>query len=177
MGVAGAGSTSALCKHLARRVFSLGKPAAVFRLETDRPNPIDGLAALCELWGVPLLRSEEEMPAVREGTRLYVDVPGLSEGPDRGEEAKIAARLDKLAVGSRVFILNAAYEPSLLKGLCRRDEPLGCRENCGSSCCTGTYRRNFSHWVRGCRAILPRKFSKERSVKLSPDPGLARGLL
>lgn len=127
VGVAGAGSTSALCKHLARCVFSLGQPAAVFRLETDRPNPIDGLAAICELWGVPLLRSAEEMPAVREGTRLYVDVPGLSEGPDRGEEAKIAALLDKLAVGSRVFILNAAYDPALLKGLCRRAELLGCR--------------------------------------------------
>ncbi len=155
VGVAGAGSTSTLCKHLARCVFSLGKPAAVFRLETDRPNPIDGLAALCELWGVPLLRSEEEMPAVREGTRLYVDVPGLSEGPGRGEEAKIAAQLDKLAVGSRVFILNAAYEPSLLKGLCRRAEPLGCRH------LGFTHLDELVHWGKLWEFLLHRSLSTE----------------
>ncbi len=155
VGVAGAGSTSALCKHLARCVFSLGQSAAVFRLETDRPNPIDGLAAICELWGVPLLRSEEEMPAVREGTRLYVDVPGLSEGPDRGEEAKIAAQLDKLAVGSRVFVLNAAYESSLLKGLCRRAEILGCRH------LGFTHLDELVHWGKMWEFLLHRELSTE----------------
>lgn len=155
VGMAGAGSTSVLCKHLARCVFSLGQPAAVFRLETDRPNPIDGLAAICELWGVPLLRSEEEMPAVRDGTRLYVDVPGLSEGPDRGEEAKIAAHLDKLAVGSRVFILNAAYEPSLLKGLCRRAELLGCRH------LGFTHLDELIHWGKLWEFLLHRDLTTE----------------
>ena len=155
VGVAGAGSTSALCKHLARCVFSLGQPAAVFRLETDRPNPIDGLAAICELWGVPLLRTEEEMPAVREGTRLYVDVPGLSEGPEHGEEAKIAARLDHLAVSSRVFILNAAYEPALLKGLCRRAELLGCRH------LGFTHLDELIHWGKMWEFLLHRDLSTE----------------
>ena len=155
VGVAGAGSTSALCKHLARCVFSLGQPAAVYRLETDRPNPIDGLAAICELWGVPLLRSEEEMPAVRAGTRLYVDVPGLAEGPDRGEEAKIAAQLDILSVGSRVFILNAAYEPALLKGLCRRAELLGCRH------LGFTHLDELVHWGKMWEFLLHRELSTE----------------
>ena len=155
VGIAGAGSTSALCKHLARCVFSLGQPAAVYRLATDRPNPIDGLAAICELWGVPLLRSEEEMPAVREGTRLYVDVPGLSEGPDRGEEAKIAVQLDKIAVGSRVFVLNAAYEPALLKGLCRRAELLGCRH------LGFTHLDELVHWGKMWEFLLHRDLSTE----------------
>ncbi len=155
VGMAGAGSTSALCKHLARCVFNLGEPAAVYRLETDRPNPIDGLAAICELWGVPLLRAVEEMPAVREGTRLYVDVPGLSEGPERGEEAKIAAQLDKLAVDSRVFILNAAYEPSLLKGLCRRAQLLGCRH------LGFTHLDELVHWGKMWEFLLHRDLSTE----------------
>ena len=155
IGVAGAGSTSALCKHLARCVFGLGLPAAVYRLETDRPNPIDGLAAICELWGVPLLRSEEEMPAVREGTRLYVDVPGLADGPDRGEEAKIAALLQKLAVDSRIFVLNAAYETALLKGLCRRAEILGCRH------LGFTHLDELVHWGKMWEFLLHRDLSTE----------------
>ncbi len=163
VGVAGAGSTSALCKHLARCVFSLGQPAAVYRLETDRPNPIDGLAAICELWGVPLLRSEEEMPAVREGTRLYVDVPGLADGPDRGEEAKIAAQLNKLAVGSRIFVLNAAYETALLKGLCRRAEILGCRH------LGFTHLDELVHWGKMWEFLLHRDLSTEF---FSLGPGL-----
>ncbi len=156
VGMAGAGSTSILCKHLARCIFSLGQRAAVFRLETDRPNPIDGLAAVCELWGVPLLRSEEEMPAVREGMRLYVDVPGLTaEGADRGEEAKIAARLEKLAVQSRVFVLNAAYEPALLKGLSRRAAQLGCKH------LAFTHLDELVHWGKMWEFLLHRDLSTE----------------
>ena len=165
VGMAGAGSTSALCKHLARCVFILGLPAAVYRLESDRPNPIDGLAAICELWGVPLLRSEEEMPAVREGTRLYVDVPGLSGGVDRDEEANIAARLDKLAVGSRIFVLNAAYEPALLKGLCRRAETLGCRH------LGFTHLDELVHWGKMWDFLFHKDLSTE-FYSMGPDfPG------
>ena len=163
VGMAGAGSTSALCKHLARCVFSRGQSAAVYRLETDRPNPIDGLAAICELWGVPLLRSEEEMPAVREGTHLYVDVPGLSGGLDRAEEANIAAQLDKLAVRSRIFILNAAYEPALLKGLCRRAENLGCRH------LGFTHLDELVHWGKMWEFLFHRDLSTEF---YSVGPGL-----
>ncbi len=153
VGMAGAGSTSLLCKHLARTVFSLGQRAAVFRLETDRPNPIDGLSAVCELWGVPLLRSDEEMPAVRDGTRLYVDVPGLTDPADAGEEAKIAARLEKLAVPDRVFVLNAAYEPAILKGLYRRATALGCKHLAFS------HLDELVHWGKLWEFLLHRDLS------------------
>lgn len=155
VGVAGAGSTAMLCKHLARCVFSQGKPAAVFRLDTGRPSSVNDLASVCELWGVPLLRSEEEMPAVRADTHLYVDVPGLTEAPDGGEEAKIAGHLEKLSIPSRVFVLNAAYELPLLKGLCRRATLLGCQHLAFS------HLDELVHWGKLWEFLLHRELSTE----------------
>ena len=113
--------------------------------------------------GVPLLRAPEELASVGEGTRLYVDVPGLCEGPGRGEEAKIAGELDKLAVGSRVFVLNAAYETAVLKGLCRRAEMIRC-QHLGF-----THLDELQQWGKMWEFLLHRHLSTEF---YSVGPGL-----
>lgn len=100
-----------------------------------------------------------------EGMHLYVDVPGLCEGPGCGEEAKVAEALDKLAVGSRVFVLNAAYESAVLKRLCRRAEIIHC-QHLGF-----THLDEITHWGKMWEFLLHRHLCTI-SYSIGPDlPG------
>ena len=112
VGSAGVGKTTALCKLLARDVFIAGKCPQVLRMEVDRPHMDEGLSMYCEVLGVPYFRSESEVDFASDAL-IYLDFPGYS-FRDVREQERLLSVLDRLAVTTRVFVLNAAYEESVL---------------------------------------------------------------
>lgn len=112
VGSAGVGKTTALCKLLARDVFIAGKCPQVLRMEVDRPHMDEGLSMYCEVLGVPYFRSESEVNFASDAL-IYLDFPGYS-FRDLKEQERLLSVLDRLAVTTRVFVLNAAYEESVL---------------------------------------------------------------
>jgi len=114
IGTPGTGKTTALCKRLVMDVFFRNHRARVLKLDLDRPNPNDGLAAFCEAMGVPLVRdSSDAMGGDRDET-LYIDFPGVSaENP--ADIAEISNALDRHMVVGRVLVVNAAYDAELIK--------------------------------------------------------------
>lgn len=112
-GSCGVGKTSALCKALALDVFVHGRKPAVLKLDGEQPNASDGLAAFCDVLGVPLLRSATEVEEFDDQTLLTIDVPGL--GLDaQGEQARLTQTLDALRVDTRVLVVNAANEAEMI---------------------------------------------------------------
>lgn len=112
IGNAGSGKTTALCKLLARDVFILGKCPQVLRIEVDKPHMDVGLSMYCDVLGVPYYRSEAEVDFTSDAL-IYLDFPGYSLR-DLREQERLLSVLDRLAITSRVCVLNAAYEESIL---------------------------------------------------------------
>lgn len=112
LGSAGVGKTTALCKLLARDVFIAGKCPQVLRMEVDRPHMDEGLSMYCEVLGVPYYRSEAEVDFMSDEL-IYLDFPGYS-FRDLREQERLLSVLDRLAVTTRVIVVNAAYEESVL---------------------------------------------------------------
>ncbi|MEZ5278636.1 MAG: hypothetical protein R3F07_19805 [Opitutaceae bacterium] len=112
LGGCGAGKTTALCKMLARDVFVDGHTVAVLKLDADQPNASDGLAAFCEVLGVPMFRSPTEVEEIEDDTILYVDLPGMA--PEEELDSGARAALDRLQVDSRILVVNAAYDADLI---------------------------------------------------------------
>ncbi len=123
IGAAGAGKTTALCKWLAADVFVRRHHAAVLKVDLDRANPGDGLTVFCEALGVPLLRCAEDLPALLPNEKVYVDLPGIGLG-DENEIALYSETLSGLAVKSRVLVINAAYEASIIRQIYEAGERL-----------------------------------------------------
>lgn len=140
IGTPGVGKTTALCKRLAADVFLRQKPARVLKLDVNKANPADGLAVFCEALGVPMLREGESIDAIAsegEGT-LYVDLPGVS--PGNASEAEELAGLIGEKNTSRVLVLNAAYELSLMK------QAYALGEKLGATHIGFTHLDELSHW-------------------------------
>jgi flagellar biosynthesis protein FlhF len=112
LGSAGVGKTTALCKLLARDVFIAGKCPQVLRMEVDRPHMDEGLSMYCEVLGVPYYRSEAEVDFMSDEL-IYLDFPGYS-CRDLREQERLLSVLDRLAFTTRVIVVNAAYEESVL---------------------------------------------------------------
>ena len=112
LGSAGVGKTTALCKLLARDVFIAGKCPQVLRMEVDRPHMDEGLSMYCEVLGVPYYRSEAEVDFMSDEL-IYLDFPGYS-FRDLREQERLLSVLDRLAVTTRIIVVNAAYEESVL---------------------------------------------------------------
>jgi flagellar biosynthesis protein FlhF len=112
LGSAGVGKTTALCKLLARDVFIAAKCPQVLRMEVDRPHMDEGLSMYCEVLGVPYYRSEAEVDFMSDEL-IYLDFPGYS-FRDLREQERLLSVLDRLAVTTRVIVVNAAYEESVL---------------------------------------------------------------
>lgn len=114
VGSPGAGKTTALCKQLAVDTFVRGRRPAVLKLDLENANPCDGLAVFCEALGVTFSRDASELPPLATGSALYIDVPGVIPS-DPSQTALLREALDSVATTSRVLVLNAAYDPEILK--------------------------------------------------------------
>lgn len=124
LGTPGCGKTTALCKWLTREVFIHERPASVLRIDIDSPHFGDGLEAFCEALGVDCYRTPEEIPDGDEiPSRMLVDIPGC-QIHDYRDNLVLRRRLDDLNVDTRVLVLNAAYDASILKTILRQARDL-----------------------------------------------------
>jgi flagellar biosynthesis protein FlhF len=114
IGTPGTGKTTALCKRLTTDVFFRNRRARVLKLDLDRPNPNDGLAAFCEAMNVPLVRDSSDAMQADEDETLYIDFPGIS-ADSRTDIDDISYALDRHLVVGRVLVVNAAYDAQLIK--------------------------------------------------------------
>ncbi|MBL62941.1 MAG: hypothetical protein CMI30_05970 [Opitutae bacterium] len=115
-GPPGAGKTTTLCKMLANEVFLNQRIPHVLKLENGTPNPDDALRIFCEVLGVTLFRDAADLPPPTEESQLYLDFPGLS-ATKKDEWVQMGKRLDELQVDTRVLVVNAAYDGSIVKTL------------------------------------------------------------
>lgn len=125
IGGPGSGKTTALCKILARDVFIRGLSPQVLQMEVDKPHLDDGLSMYCDVLGVPCLRSHDEVD-FNSDAMVYVDFPGYSLR-DPAEQDRVLSVLDGLQIDSRVLVLNAAYEASVLSRFAESGRRLGAR--------------------------------------------------
>lgn len=146
LGTPGVGRTTALCKWLAKEVFSRQRMARVLKAEFDRPNPAEGLAVFCEALGLTLdyFAPGQDDNAGRNtpdesGGALYADLPGLSlRAPD--ENLVLKKFLDREKFDGRVLVLNAAYDPVML----RRAYAAG--RDLGATHLVFTHLDELEHW-------------------------------
>jgi flagellar biosynthesis protein FlhF len=146
LGTPGVGRTTALCKWLAKEVFSRQRMVRVLKAEFDRPNPAEGLAVFCEALGLTLdyfAPSQDAAPASNvpslEGGSLYADLPGLSLH-EPADNAVLAKFLDREKFEGRVLVLNAAYDPAML----RRAYAAG--RDLGATHLVFTHLDELEHW-------------------------------
>lgn len=143
LGTPGVGRTTALCKWLAREVFARRRMARVVKAEFDRPNPAEGLAVFCEAMGVQLeyhAPGEGNPSTVAVGDAgVYADLPGLSLHQPSENEV-IARFLAREHFDGRVLVLNAAYDPAML----RRAYAIG--RDLGATHLVFTHLDELEHW-------------------------------
>jgi len=113
LGSPGVGKTTALCKRLAHEVFIERKDVQVLKLDGENPNPDDGLSVFCDVLGVPLLRDPVDPEDLPESDLLYLDLPGASL-QNHEEWRQMRNRLDALDVRTRVLVVHACYESSMI---------------------------------------------------------------
>jgi len=162
IGGCGAGKTTALCKLLAREVFVEGRSAAVLKLDAGQPNASDGLAAFCEVLGVPLFRSPVETEEIDDETILYLDLPGMT--PDDPSDLTVSETLDRLRIDSRVLVVNAAYDADLIA------EALTAGDQFGATHVVYTHLDELRAWGKLWRFVLHRRVEP---LFFSSGPNLA----
>ena len=125
LGPAGSGKTTALCKRLATDVFLRGEKPAALKLDLDRANPGDALSVFCEALGAAYIRTPADAPSPGRMKSLYIDLPGFSLWDD-DSATDVETALSPLFTTSRVIVINAAYENSVI----RRCFEVGARLKC-----------------------------------------------
>jgi flagellar biosynthesis protein FlhF len=139
VGPAGSGKTTALCKRLAMDVFLRNQKPYALKLDMDRANPGDALSVFCEALGANYIRSAAEAPTPGHGRTLYIDLPGFGLWAD-DEMADIRTALSPLFTTSRAIVINAAYDPALI----RRCFEVGARLECTHV--VFTHLDELQHW-------------------------------
>ncbi|MEM9160510.1 MAG: hypothetical protein AAGB46_15795 [Verrucomicrobiota bacterium] len=124
IGSCGAGKTSALCKQLSADVFMSGLEPMVLKIDSDVPNPSDGLEAFCEIMNAPLFRDAEEVEGVSDERPLFIDMPGVNFSDPRSV-ADCKGALDELDVEDRILVINAAYESEMIAEALMAGERIG----------------------------------------------------
>jgi len=162
IGGCGAGKTTALCKLLAREVFVEGRSAAVLKLDAGLPNPSDGLAAFCEVLGVPLFRSPAEAEEIDDETILTLDLPGMTPGDAAGPS--VLETLERLRIDSRILVVNAAYDGDLIA------EALAAGDQFGATHVVYTHLDELRRWGKLWRFVLHREVEP---LFFSSGPNLA----
>lgn len=142
LGTPGAGRTSALCKWLARDVFTNGRQGRVLKAEFERPNSAEGLGIFCEALGLVLEHAEAVAPLTpANGAFAYVDTPALS--VRRPQENRPLHRfLDASKIEGRVLVLNALYDSSVLR------ETYVAGRDLGATHLVFTHLDEVEHWGR-----------------------------
>lgn len=162
IGGCGAGKTTALCKLMAREVFVEGRSAAVLKLDAGQPNASDGLAAFCEVLGVPLFRSPVETEEIDDETILYLDLPGTTPGDP--SDVTVRENLDRLGIDSRILVVNAAYDGDLIA------EALAAGDQFGATHVVYTHLDELRRWGKLWRFVLHRRVEP---LFFSSGPNLA----
>ncbi len=139
VGPAGSGKTTALCKRLAMDVFLRNQKPCALKLDLDRANPGDALSVFCEALGANYIRAAAEAPTPGHGRTLYIDLPGFGLWAE-DELADIRTALGPLHTTSRAIVINAAYDPSLI----RRCFEVGARLDCTHV--VFTHLDELQHW-------------------------------
>lgn len=139
VGPAGSGKTTALCKRLASDVFLRGERPAALKLDLDRANPGDALSVFCEALGATYIRTPADAPSPGRGRTLYIDLPGFGLWSEE-ELMEIRAALNPLFTTSRAIVVNAAYDPMLI----RRCFEVGARLECTHV--VFTHVDELQHW-------------------------------
>ncbi|MBC2606022.1 hypothetical protein [Pelagicoccus albus] len=124
IGCSGVGKTSALCKMLSSEVFLKGLSPNVLKIDSELPNPSDGLEVFCDIMGVSLSRSASEIEEVSEERPLLVDLPGYSLSDPSSIEG-CRDNLDMLGIDERILVVNAAYEAELIADMMAAGESVG----------------------------------------------------
>ncbi|MBK1878447.1 hypothetical protein [Pelagicoccus mobilis] len=124
IGCSGVGKTSALCKMLSADVFLNGLAPSVLKVDSDLPNPSDGLEVFCDIMGVGLARSASEVGEIGPERPLLVDMPGYSL-EDRSSIDSCRENLDALGIDERILVVNAAYEAELIADMLAAGESIG----------------------------------------------------
>lgn len=110
IGGAGVGKTTALCKQLAHEVFFERRSVQVFKLDGQAPNADTALALYCEVMGVPLIRDPK---AIEPTAALLIDTSGINL-TDQEEVNALKQQLDAMNIKTRVWVVNAAYDNTLI---------------------------------------------------------------
>lgn len=119
VGPTAVGKTTALCKQLAHEVFFERRAVQVMKLDGGTPNADTALGLYCEVMGVPLIRDAQQ---VEPTSALLIDTSGINLS-DQDEVTALKKKLDSLGVQTRVWVINAAYENSLIdRGLAVAEE-------------------------------------------------------
>ena len=139
VGPAGSGKTTALCKRLAMDVFLRGERPAALKLDLDRANPGDALSVFCEALGAAYIRTPADAPIPGRGKTLYIDLPGFALWAE-DELSEIRVALNPLFTTSRAIVINAAYDPMLI----RRCFEVGARLDCTHV--VFTHVDELQHW-------------------------------
>jgi flagellar biosynthesis protein FlhF len=139
VGPAGSGKTTALCKRLAMDVFLRGERPAALKLDLDRANPGDALSVFCEALGAAYIRTPADAPVPGRGKTLYIDLPGFALWAE-DELSEIRVALNPLFTTSRAIVVNAAYDPVLIK----RCFEVGARLDCTHV--VFTHVDELQHW-------------------------------
>ncbi len=121
IGGAGVGKTTALCKQLAHEVFFERRSVQVMKLDGETPNADTALNLYCEVMGVPLIRDAKMIEAT---SALLIDTSGVSLN-DTAEVSALKARLDAMGAKTRAWVVNAAYDNSVIDRSLSSDEELG----------------------------------------------------
>lgn len=139
VGPAGSGKTTSLCKRLAMEVFLRGERPAALKLDLDRANPGDALSVFCEALGATYIRTPGDAPTPGRGRTLYVDLPGFGLWSE-DELSEIRTALNPLFTTSRAIVINAAYDPAVI----RRCFEVGARLDCTHV--IFTHLDELQHW-------------------------------
>ncbi|CAM2827187.1 flagellar GTP-binding protein [Rariglobus hedericola] len=142
IGSPGSGRTTALCKWLAREMFSHHRTGRVFKAEFDRPNPSEGLGVFCEALGLVLEHAVPDSPLPQSGTEFaYVDMPAMSVRRPQ-DNRPLLRYLDTAQIEGRVLILNALYDQPVLR------DAYAAGRDLGATHLVFTHLDELEHWGR-----------------------------
>ena len=113
VGAPGVGKSTLLCKCVARRLLTEGKPARVLQLDGRSANPNGLVNIYADILGVPVERFYSDSSRASADEVIFIDLPGL-DWNDAEALAELREKLDVFEAPEVHLVLNGAYEVSTL---------------------------------------------------------------